>query len=93
MALLGRCGGPQPKGDLSADTGLTRTIGCLSMRRVGLGLVVVGALAFVVALLADLIGLSDDVGFQIGPRQAGGMVLGLLVVLLGALILRRSRTS
>jgi hypothetical protein len=63
------------------------------MRRFGITLVVIGAIGFLVSLTADLIGLSDDVGFQVGPRQASGMTLGLLVILVGALIMRRSRGS
>lgn len=61
------------------------------MRILGLTLTVVGGLVFLVSLLADLIGLGDDSGFQIGARQLGGIVLGLLVLLIGILILRRSR--
>lgn len=63
------------------------------MRRVGLALIVIGAVAFLVSLTADLIGIGDDTGFQVGPRQASGIILGLLVALIGALILRRSRET
>jgi hypothetical protein len=56
-------------------------------------LIVIGAVAFLVSLTADLIGIGDDTGFQVGPRQASGIILGLLVALIGALILRRSRET
>ena len=63
------------------------------MRALGLTVTVVGGLVFLVSLLADLIGLSDDPGFQIGARQLGAIGLGLLVLLIGILILRRTRTG
>jgi hypothetical protein len=61
------------------------------MRGFGLAVTVVGGLVFLVSLLADLIGLGDDAGFKIGARQLGGIALGLLILLIGLLILRRSR--
>lgn len=61
------------------------------MRRFGLAVTVVGGLVFLVSLLADLIGLGDHTGFQIGARQLGGIALGLLILLIGFLIVRRSR--
>ena len=53
----------------------------------------IGAVVFLVSVTADLTGLSGDAGFQVGPRQAGGIALGLLVLLVGALIVRRNRAS
>lgn len=61
------------------------------MKRVGITLVVIGLVVFVVSLSADLIGLSDDPGFQVGPRQASGIALGLLAALVGYLLVIRER--
>jgi ABC-type nickel/cobalt efflux system permease component RcnA len=63
------------------------------LRGFGLTVTVVGGLVFLVSLFADLIGLSDDPGFQIGARQFSAIALGLLVLLTGILILRRSRSG
>ena len=63
------------------------------MRRIGFALIVIGAVVFLVSLTADLTGLSDDPGFQVGPRQAGGIALGLVVMLVGFVFVRRNRAS
>ncbi|HEX6301057.1 MAG TPA: hypothetical protein VF148_11380 [Acidimicrobiia bacterium] len=63
------------------------------MRLFGIAVTVVGGLVFLVSLLADVIGLGDDEGFQIGARQLGGIALGLLILLIGFLIVRRSRSG
>ncbi|HUG31999.1 MAG TPA: hypothetical protein VMM14_03830 [Acidimicrobiia bacterium] len=63
------------------------------MIRIGLAVAVVGGLVFLVSLFADVIGLSDDPGIQIGGRQLGGIALGLVIVLIGFLIVSRSRSG
>lgn len=63
------------------------------MKPIGISLVGIGVLVFVVSLTADLIGLSDDPGFQVGPRQASGIALGLLVALVGVVMLMREKSG
>lgn len=64
-----------------------------AMRRVGIYLIVIGALVALVSLTAELIGLSDDPGFQVGPRQASGIALGLLITLVGVVMLMREKSG
>ncbi len=63
------------------------------MKRIGFVLIVIGAVIFLLSLTADLTGLSDDTGFQVGPRQARGIALGLVVLLIGAVVVMRNRAS
>ena len=63
------------------------------MKRTGYGMIVVGTLILFVSLGAELIGLSDDPGFQVGAQQASGIALGLVVVLVGVAIIVRQRSS
>ena len=63
------------------------------MRSIGIALIIAGSALALVSLTADLIGLSDDPGFQVGPRQWSGILAGLVVVVLGISLLRRSKSS
>ena len=49
---------------------------------------VIGVGLFAVALLADVVGLGDDVGF--GPQQRMGAGAGLVIGILGFWLLRKS---
>ena len=46
-----------------------------------------------VALTADLTGIGDDPGFQVGPLQWSGILLGLVVLVVGVVLLRRAKAS
>ncbi len=63
------------------------------MRRIGIALIVIGAVVLLVSLTADLMGLTGDTGFQVGPRQAGGITLGLVVMVVGFVFTRRNKAS
>lgn len=63
------------------------------MRNLAIGVISIGALLALVSLGADLIGLSDDPGFQVGPRQWSGILAGLVIVVLGISLFRRSKSS
>ena len=65
----------------------------IRLRRAGIALIVIGAIGSLVALTADLTGLGDDPGFQVGPQQWLGILLGLVVLVVGVVLLRRSKTS
>ena len=68
-------------------------IALVRLRRTGIALIVIGAVMSLVALTADLTGLGDDPGFQVGPQQWLGILLGLAVLVVGAVLLRRAKAS
>jgi uncharacterized protein (DUF697 family) len=63
------------------------------LRRIGIVLIVIGAVVLLASLTADIMGLTGDTGFQVGPRQAGGITLGLVVMVVGFVFTRRNRAS
>ncbi len=65
----------------------------MTSRNIAIGVIAVGALLALISLGADLIGLSDDPGFQVGPRQWSGILSGLVIVVLGISLLKRSKSS
>ena len=48
---------------------------------------ILGALILLVSLLADIIGIGDDVGF--GRQQTTGVIVGVVVLALGAYLYRK----
>ena len=50
--------------------------------------IVIGALLLLASLLADVIGIGDDVGF--GPQQTMGTIAGVLVLAVGAYLYKKS---
>ena len=59
----------------------------------GIALAVVGVVVALVSLTADLTGISDDPGFQVGPIQASGILLGVVVAVVGVVMVMRYRSS
>ncbi|NNC65423.1 MAG: hypothetical protein HKN84_11605 [Gammaproteobacteria bacterium] len=49
--------------------------------------IIIGAGLLLASLLADVIGIGDDVGF--GPQQTTGTITGLVVLAVGVYLYRR----
>ena len=53
-----------------------------------------GLILLVVSLTADLTGLSDDEGaFDIGVQQGSGIALGVVLLVVGLVLVRRNNTN
>ena len=61
----------------------------VTTRHVGIAIIVVGAIVFLVSLTADLTGLTGDDGFEVGPRQWAGILLGVLIMIPGVFLVLR----
>jgi hypothetical protein len=62
-------------------------------QNIGLGLLVIGGAVTLISLFADIIGLSDDPGFQVGPRQWAGILIGVVLAVVGYAVYRRSQRT
>ena len=65
----------------------------MNARIVGWSVAAVGLILFVVSLTADLTGLGDHEGFQIGVKQGAGIASGLVLIVVGLAILKRINKS
>jgi len=52
---------------------------------------VLGAGLLLVSLLADVVGIGDDVGF--GPQQTMGSVAGVVVIAIGVYLIKKDTGS
>ena len=53
--------------------------------------IIIGAGLLLISLLADVIGIGDDVGF--GPQQTMGTVAGLIILAVGVYLNRKQDKS
>ncbi len=65
----------------------------MTLRIVGWAIAAIGLILLVVSLTADLTGLGDDEGFEVGVQQGAGIALGLVLIVVGLALVRRKRTS
>ena len=65
----------------------------MSWRIVGWVIAAIGMILLVVSLTADLTGLGDDEGYAIGIRQGAGIALGVVVIVVGLVLVRRQHTN
>lgn len=63
----------------------------MSRRSLGILLVLFGGLLVLIAALADVIGIGGGGAF--GSRQIAGVAVGALAVVLGALVVLRTRKT
>jgi sulfite exporter TauE/SafE len=47
-----------------------------------------GLILLVVSLTADLTGLGDDDGFDVGVQQGAGIALGIVLIVVGLVLVR-----
>ena len=52
---------------------------------------IIGIGILAASLLADIIGIGDDVGF--GPQQTTGTIIGVIVVAVGAYLMKKDSGS
>jgi hypothetical protein len=65
----------------------------MSIKSIGIALIVLGVVVMAVSLLADVIGIGQDPRV-IGPIQLGGAALGLVVAVIGVVLaLRKEKTK
>ncbi len=65
----------------------------MTLRIVGWAIAAIGLILLVVSLTADLTGLGDDEGFEVGVQQGAGIALGLVLGVVGLVLVRRKRTN
>ena len=65
----------------------------MTLRIVGWAIAAIGLILLVVSLTADLTGLGDDEGFEVGVQQGAGIALGLVLIVVGLVLVRRKRTN
>ena len=65
----------------------------MSSRLIGIVAVVIGAIIAIVSLTADFTGLGDDESFDVGAQQAVGIAVGVVILILGIVLVRRSRRN
>ncbi len=65
----------------------------MTLRIVGWAVAAIGLILLVVSLTADLTGLGDDEGFDVGVQQGAGIALGLVLIVVGLVLVRRKRTN
>jgi uncharacterized protein (TIGR03382 family) len=65
----------------------------MTLRIVGWAIAAIGLILLVVSLTADLTGLGDDDGFEVGVQQGAGIALGLVLVVVGLVLVRRKHTN
>ena len=64
----------------------------MTLRIVGWAIAAIGLILLVVSLTADLTGLGDDEGFDVG-RQGAGIALGLVLIVVGLVVVRRRHAN
>jgi sulfite exporter TauE/SafE len=52
-----------------------------------------GLILLVVSLTADLTGLGDDDGFDVGVQQGAGIALGIVLIAVGLVLVRRTHPN
>ena len=65
----------------------------MNMRIVSWAIAAIGLAVLVVSLTADITGLGADESFQVGIQQGAGIALGLVLMVLGLVLVRREHTS
>ena len=65
----------------------------MTLRIVSWAIAAIGLILLVVSLTADLTGLGDDEGFEVGVQQGAGIALGLVLIVVGLVLVRRKRTN
>ena len=65
----------------------------MALRFVSWAIAAIGLILLVVSLTADLTGLGDDDGFEVGVQQGAGIALGLVLIVVGLVLVRRKHTN
>ena len=66
----------------------------MNWRIVSWAIAAIGLIILVASLTADLTGLGDDEGsFDVGLQQGAGIALGVVLIALGLVLVRRSNTN
>ena len=66
----------------------------MTLRIAGWAIAAIGLILFVVSLTADVTGLGDgDVAFDIGAQQGSGIAVGLVLIVVGVVLVRRKHSS
>ncbi len=65
----------------------------MTLRIVGWAIAAIGLILLVVSLTAYLTGLGDDDGFEVGVQQGAGIALGLVLIVVGLVLVRRKHTN
>ncbi len=65
----------------------------MTLRIVGWAIAAIGLILLVVSLTADLTGLGDDEGFEVGVQQGAGIALGLVLIVVGLVLVRRKHAN
>ncbi len=65
----------------------------MTLRIVGWAIAAIGLILLVASLTADLTGLGDDEGFEVGVQQGAGIALGLVLIVAGLVLVRRKQAN
>jgi hypothetical protein len=66
----------------------------MTLRIISWAIAAIGLVLLVVSLTADLTGLGDDEGaFNVGLQQGAGIGLGLVLIVVGLVLVRRNQTK
>jgi archaellum biogenesis protein FlaJ (TadC family) len=66
----------------------------MTLRIISWAIAAIGLVLLVVSLTADLTGLGDDEGaFDVGLQQGAGIGLGLVLIVVGLVLVRRNQTK
>ncbi len=65
----------------------------MALRFVSWAIAAIGLILLVVSLTADLTGLGDDDGFEVGVQQGAGIALGLVLIVVGLVLVRRKHMN
>ncbi len=66
----------------------------MTLRIAGWASAAIGLILLVVSLTADVTGLGDDEGaFDIGVQQGSGIALGLVLIVVGVVMVRRKHSN
>ena len=63
------------------------------MRIASWAIAALGLILLVVSLTADLTGLGDDDGFDVGVQQGAGIALGIVLIVVGLVLVRRTHPN
>ncbi|MCH7901686.1 MAG: hypothetical protein IH818_12375 [Acidobacteria bacterium] len=65
----------------------------MTLRIAGWAIAAIGLILLVVSLTADLTGLGDQEVSQVGVKQGAGIALGLVLIVVGVVLVRRKHSS
>lgn len=66
----------------------------MTLRVAGWTIAAIGLILLVISLTADITGLGDDEGaFDIGVQQGSGIALGLILIVVGVVLVRRKHSN